>query len=511
MLIDYRDLDPNQARAVFYNSNTPVLVIGDAGTGKMTVAALRIRWLLENGVDPDEILVLVSHKQTGTGERLADLLRDMPGLADTEIETREVHELCRSIVSKHLDDVDRLLFWDRETDRIEVVYNDLDDEDDDIDDEGDDVSCSVRRKVQLIGERTRRQIIDSVIKGFSDLESGDSLARLRLYEKIRRLKSNMLFPEDVKGDEHYWQYYNYQKVLANNLLLDAEDIYVAICRLFQSKADLRQAFRERYRYALVLDYQELTRAEQIALREMFGRRHHLMLFGNKNQAMNEVRYGFPDGLDLFHIDYDGGEVIRLTQVYRPVPEVEYIRAEEESDELKLLEDLTDRLHEQGYQKHEIAVFCHTADEVRVYSRRLPKATVCHLWNARSREFKIVILPGMDEEHITRTYVTNLERRGKAGLDSRAIYHMIYQGITRATEKVYLSWVAKRTYGDLTVVSQLSRVLDSVEDDFQSRAKVNHVIAAAQNVGSESGSKELGIGDRCRSKKEKAGTIVTKCL
>lgn len=508
MLIDYRDLDQNQARAVHYDTNTPVLVIGDAGAGKTTVAALRLRWMLENGIDPDEILVLVPRKQTGTGERLANLLNGMPGLTDTALEIREVHELCRSIVSKHLDDVDRLLFWDRDADRIEVVYNDPDEEDD-MDDE--EVTCSVRRKVQLIGERTRRQIIDSVIKGFSDLESEDSIIRMRLYEKIRRLKCNMLSPEDIRGDENFWQYYHYEKVLTNNLLLDAEDVYLAVCKLFDARADLRQAYRERYRYTLVLDYQELTRAEQVALRAVFGRRHHLMLIGNKNQAQNEVRYGFPEGLDLFSFDYDGGEVIRLSEVYRPVPQVEYIRAEEELAELKLLENLVEGLSDQGYQKHEIAVFCHTADELRVYSRRLPKASVCHLWNAKGREFKVVILPGMDEEHITRTYVTNLERRGKVGLGSRATYRMIYQGITRATEKVYLSWVAKRSYGDMTVVSQLSSVLDTVEDDFQSRAKGNHVMRVGKAIGAEADTKELGVSDRGRSKKEKAGTIATKCL
>ncbi|NLU41070.1 MAG: UvrD-helicase domain-containing protein [Firmicutes bacterium] len=508
MLIDEKDLDRNQAFAARYSKNTPVMVIGDAGTGKTTVAAHRLRWLLENGVDPDEILVLVPRKQTGTGERLANLLRDVPGLTDTALEVREVHELCRSLVSKHLDDVDRLMFWDRDTDRIEVVYNDPDDEDE-VDDE--EVGCSVRRKVQMIGERTRRQIIDSVIKGFSDLESADSLARLRLYEKIRRLKCNLLTPEDVRNDENFWQYYHYEKVLKNNLLLDAEDVYIAVCRLFESKADLRQAFRERYRYVVVLDYQELTRAEQTALRAMFGRRHHLMLIGNKNQAQNEVRYGFPEGLDLFTLDYDDGEVIRLSEVYRPVPKVEYIRAEEELDELRLLEDLVDQLHDEGYQKHEIAVFCHTADELRVYSRRLPNASVCHLWNAKGREFRVVILPGMDEEHITRTYVTNLERRGKVGLGARSTYRMIYQGITRATERVYLSWVSKRTYGDMTVVSQLSRVLDTVEDDIQSRARVNHVPKVAQASGSGTDPKDNGMSDRGRTKKEKAETAITKCL
>lgn len=508
MLIDERDLDQHQARAAHYHKNTPVMVIGDAGTGKTTVAAHRLRWLLENGVDPDEILVLVPRKQTGIGERLTNLLRDVSGLSDTTFEIREVHELCRSLVSRHLDDVDRLMFWDRESDRIEVVYNDPDDEDE-VDEE--EVSCSVRRKVQMIGERTRRQIIDSVIKGFSDLESADSLVRLRLYEKIRRLKCNLLSPDDVRSDENYWQYYHYEKVLRNNLLLDAEDTYTAVRRLFESKADLRQAFRERYRYVLVLDYQELTRAEQMALRAMFGRRHHLMVIGNKNQAQNEVRYGFPEGLDLFTFDYDGGEVIRLEEVYRPVPKVEYIRAEEELAELRLIENLVDQLHEEGYQKHEIAVFCHTADELRVYTRRLPKASVCHLWNAKGREFRVVILPGMDEEHITRTYVTNLERRGKVGLGARSTYRMIYQGITRATERVYLSWVAKRSYGDMTVVSQLSRVLDTVEDDIQSRARVNHETSIAQNPGAEASSIDKGIGDRGRSKKEKAGTIVTKCL
>lgn len=121
------------------------------------------------------------------------------------------------------------------------------------------------------------------------------------------------------------------------------------------------------------------------------------------------------------------------------------------------------------------------------------------------------MPGMDEEHITRTYVTNLERRGKVGLGARATYRMIYQGITRATEKVYLSWVAKRSYGDMTVVSQLSSVLDTVEDDFQSRAKVNHVVRVGQSAGSEGGTKDLGVNDRGRSKKEKAETMASKCL
>ena len=255
----------------------------------------------------------------------------------------------------------------------------------------------------MIGERTRRQIIDSVIKGFSDLESADSLVRLRLYEKIRRLKCNLLMPEDVRNDENYWQYYHYEKVLKNNLLLDAEDVYIAVCRLFESKADLRQAFRERYRYVVVLDYQELTRSEQTALRAMFGRRHHLMLIGNKNQAQNEVRYGFPEGLDLFTLDYDDGEVIRLSEVYRPVPKVEYIRAEEELDELRLLEDLVEQLHDEGYQKHKLpsSATPHPG-EVPRGCQTPQSATV----NAGA-EFKSS--PSRMDEETSRTYVAGLER------------------------------------------------------------------------------------------------------
>ena len=74
--IDYRnDLNPTQLEAVT-TINGPVLVIAGAGSGKTRVIVHRVAFMLENGIDPGEILLL-----TFTRKAMSEMIGRVQGLA----------------------------------------------------------------------------------------------------------------------------------------------------------------------------------------------------------------------------------------------------------------------------------------------------------------------------------------------------------------------------------------------------------------------------------------------
>ncbi|MEN6495298.1 MAG: ATP-dependent helicase [Thermoguttaceae bacterium] len=68
------DLNPQQ-RAAAMHSDTPLLIVAGAGTGKTATLVHRVAWLIANGVDPSRILLL-----TFTRRAAAEMIRRVDGV-----------------------------------------------------------------------------------------------------------------------------------------------------------------------------------------------------------------------------------------------------------------------------------------------------------------------------------------------------------------------------------------------------------------------------------------------
>jgi DNA helicase-2/ATP-dependent DNA helicase PcrA len=273
-------LNPEQRAAVLATEG-PVLILAGAGSGKTRVITHRIAHLvLERGVAGDRILaVTFTNKAAQEMKVRAEALlgQSLPAWIST------FHSLCV-----------RLLRRDAAAAGLPrgfVIY----DEDD-----------------QLAALR-------------------DAMKRLDLSEKLhppRRLLSRISALKNMGRDPEQPQdelfgsgvlarvSEAYHQVLASARALDFDDLLLRAVRLLGENADVREAYRRRFSYLLVDEYQDTNRAQYELIRHLTGSQGNLTVVGDEDQSIYSWRGASLGNILDFEADFPGARVLRLEENYR---------------------------------------------------------------------------------------------------------------------------------------------------------------------------------------------------
>jgi DNA helicase II / ATP-dependent DNA helicase PcrA len=277
------DLNPPQREAVEYMGG-PLLIIAGAGSGKTRVLTYRIAHLIHrHRVSPWDVLALTfTNKAAGEMKERVERLLGIPA-RDMMIGT--FHSSCARILRREITPLGYSSSFS--------IFDEAD---------------SVRLIGQCLDELglDRKSYHPRALKNF-----------------ISRAKNEMVDEESFEGEAgNFFEevaaqvYRRYQERLRANDALDFDDLLLVMVNLFELYPAVLEKYRERYKHALVDEYQD-TNIVQYRLVRMLAEEHrNLCVVGDDDQGIYSWRGADIRNILEFEKDYPDARVIKLEQNYR---------------------------------------------------------------------------------------------------------------------------------------------------------------------------------------------------
>ena len=316
--IDYEnDLNPAQLEAVTFGDG-PVLVIAGAGSGKTRTLVYRLARLVEDGVDPAEILLLTfTRKAASEMTRRAGLLLAGKYSADADLHLH--HAGARPQHSVHMPHAPvnvrggtfhAFAYSILRRFRPAGYEGDLS-----LMDAPDIISSLQRCKEELeLGKGDRSFPKNQTVAG--------------LLSKARNKESSI---EDVLRSEaaHLMAYSidltrlseEYSRFKHKHCLLDYDDLLFELEHLFVEKPDVLELQRSVYRHIMVDEYQDTNRVQARLAHMLAGSGGNILAVGDDAQSIYAFRGADVQNILDFPNLFPGTKVITLEENYRSIQPV----------------------------------------------------------------------------------------------------------------------------------------------------------------------------------------------
>ncbi|MFA5350868.1 MAG: ATP-dependent helicase [Candidatus Omnitrophota bacterium] len=287
--IDYKnELNKAQLEAV-ESINGPYLVIAGAGSGKTRVLVHRVAYLVEQGVRPDQILLL-----TFTRRAAEEMLRRASLLLDErckKISGGTFHSFANMILRKYA----KLL-------EINNNFTILDQAD------AEDTVNLVRTQLGYNKSEKRFPRKHAILEVISkSVNKSEDIADV-LYDEYPQF---MEFGEEIKNIRQEYNKYKRQKSL-----LDYDDLLVFLKNLLSKHEDVRASLSAKYKYIMVDEYQDTNKLQAHIACLLAADHTNIMVVGDDAQSIYSFRgANFKNIIDFPKI-FKNTKVITLEENYR---------------------------------------------------------------------------------------------------------------------------------------------------------------------------------------------------
>jgi ATP-dependent DNA helicase UvrD/PcrA len=286
--VNLDELNPSQREAVT-STEGPLLVIAGAGSGKTRTLVYRVAYLLEQGVDPEKILLLTFTRKSSqemlwrAGQLLNETCRRVVG--------GTFHGIANMLLRRHghhLGFGSSFTIIDRAD--AEGIINLL------------------KGSLGLTGRDkqfpTKRVLINILSGSVNKSIAIDDL----IYESYPHLSEHV---DDVLNlDKHYKEF------KFNNGLMDYDDLLVNWKRLLAEVPEARQEIAARYSHIMVDEYQDTNLIQADIVRLLAHGHENVMVVGDDSQSIYSFR-----GADFYNIMrfpkvFKDTKIIKLEENYR---------------------------------------------------------------------------------------------------------------------------------------------------------------------------------------------------
>jgi DNA helicase-2/ATP-dependent DNA helicase PcrA len=292
--IDYRaELNDQQYEAV---TSPPgqALVIAGAGSGKTRTLTYRVAYLLDNGIPPENILLL-----TFTNKAAREMLERVQALLP--VETNRLwggtfHSIGNRLLRKHGD------------------------------------RLGLRQGFSIMDREDQKDLMDTVVSGSGIDTTTYRFPKPEVLGEIFSLSDNTgqpiesiletrypYFEPVAAGIVRMRELYTTKKLETNNV--DFDDLLTMALRLFKENPDLLERYRRTFQFILVDEYQDTNTLQCELIDLLSGENGNLMVVGDDAQSIYSWRGANLKNILEFPKRYPRAHVHKIEVNYRSVPEV----------------------------------------------------------------------------------------------------------------------------------------------------------------------------------------------
>lgn len=263
----------------------PLLILAGAGSGKTSTMTSRIAYMIEQGIDPYNILA-VTFTNKAAGE-MRSRVEELCGRTDG-MWIMTFHAMCLRILRYHCE----LIGYDHNF----VIYDGTD----------------------------QKTIVKNILKeqNVNDKEFGVPYLLSIISSYKEKAVSADQYREMVESNFKTKTIYNvfkaYETQLLKNNAMDFDDLLLNTVKLFEADEATLLKYQRRFRYIMVDEYQDTNHIQYKLIKMLAEAHHNLCVVGDDDQCIYQWRGADIRNILDFEKDFPEAKVIKLEQNYRSV-------------------------------------------------------------------------------------------------------------------------------------------------------------------------------------------------
>jgi len=284
-----KDLNEAQLNAVI-KTDGPSMVIAGAGSGKTRVLTYKIVHLVNNNIDPFEILALTFTNKAAREMKLR--ISSMIGESESKnIWMGTFHSVFAKILRFEAHKIgftsDFTIYDVQDSERL--------------------ISSIIKEKSldkDLYRTKSIRNRISSLKNNFITVTGYFSNTELVESDKLsRKPETGNIYKE-----------YNERLIKSNSM--DFDDLLMKTNELLNNHPEVLAKYQEKFKYILVDEYQDTNNSQYLIVKSLSDKYQNICVVGDDAQSIYSFRGANINNIINFRNDYDNVEIFRLEQNYR---------------------------------------------------------------------------------------------------------------------------------------------------------------------------------------------------
>tara|TARA_B100000161_G_scaffold265504_1_gene242084 strand:- start:3874 stop:6117 length:2244 start_codon:yes stop_codon:yes gene_type:complete len=289
-LSDYlNELNDDQKKAVLHK-NGPLIVIAGAGSGKTRVLTYRIVHLINEGIDPFNILAL-----TFTNKAAKEMKKRISQSVGVSIAKNIWMGTFHSVFARIL--------------RTEASY------------------IGYPANFTIYDTQDSERLVSNIIKELK--LNKDNYKAKQIRNRISSLKNNFISPEKYysvpelveqdkisKREEFVTIYKRYNDRCFKASAMDFDDLLLKTNELLNKFPEILSKYQDKFRYIMVDEYQDTNYSQYLIIKSLSDRYENLCVVGDDSQSIYSFRGANIDNILNFKKHYPNCSTYKLEQNYR---------------------------------------------------------------------------------------------------------------------------------------------------------------------------------------------------